>query len=267
MKLRVLAYCILGCLPMALMLLGGQFSWWWVSGIVLAAAFVPVALFGPPSVLGQFAVIAPLLAIVTSFCTWSEAWIFIPDFRRHGLRNLIGSLTTYLLLATVLAVLAKILKLAKPREYKPAHRGVAGTILMIAVCAMAYIVYYLVFGAITYQFFTKGYYPEAAAIAQSLGLWFWALQLARGALMTLAVLPAIYTLRMERWQAAITIGMLIWVAGGLAPLLAANPFMGTTQRIIHIVEILLQNGSLGITAALLLRPRAARVPSVSTQTA
>jgi hypothetical protein len=31
--------------------------------------------------------------------------------------------------------------------------------------------------------------------------------------------------------------------------------MGTTQRMIHIVEILTQNAPLGITAVLLLRPK------------
>jgi len=46
-----------------------------------------------------------------------------------------------------------------------------------------------------------------------------------------------------------------WIAGGLAPLLVPNAFMGTTQRIIHIFEILTQNASLGITAVLLLRPK------------
>ena len=71
--------------------------------------------------------------------------------------------------------------------------------------------------------------------------------------MTLAVLPLTYTLRMRRWQTAIVVGLVIWVAGGLSPLLVPNPFMGATQRIIHIVEIFTQNFSLGVTAALLLR--------------
>jgi len=51
------------------------------------------------------------------------------------------------------------------------------------------------------------------------------------------------------------VGLLIWVAGGLAPLIPPNGFMVTTQRVIHIVEILTQNVSLGITAVLLLRPK------------
>ena len=40
---------------------------------------------------------------------------------------------------------------------------------------------------------------------------------------------------------AIAMGMIIWVAGGLAVLSVPNELMGTTQRVIHIVEILTQN--------------------------
>lgn len=263
MKSRMVLYCALGGLPMVIAALGaGHFAWWWLSGIVMAAAFVPVALFGPRSALGQFGVIAPILAIVTALCTWSEALIFVPTFRQHAARDLGGSLVTYLIVAVVLAVLASVLKLTKAPDSTVEHHSPASTIALVAVCGVAYALYYLIFGAITYQFFTKGYYPEATRIAEGLGLWFWAIQIGRGALMTAAVIPAIYTLRMNRWQTAIATGVLIWVAGGLAPLLVPNAFMGTTQRMIHVVEILTQNASLGITAGFLLRPkRTARAAS------
>jgi len=53
MKSRIVLYCALGGLPMLIAAMGaGHFAWWWLSGIVLAAAFVPVALFGPRSTLG-----------------------------------------------------------------------------------------------------------------------------------------------------------------------------------------------------------------------
>jgi hypothetical protein len=257
MKSRVVLYCLLGGLPMTIAALGaGKFGWWWISGIVLAAGFVPVALFGPRSVLGQFAVIAPVLAIVTVLCTFSEVAIFFPALREQATRDLSGSLVTYCIIAVVLAVLAWGLRLPKPlADDAVGRRSLAGAFAMILVCGIAYAVFYLVFGSITYQFFTKVYYPEGAQIARSLGLWFWVIQIGRGVLMTVAVLPAIYTLRMSRWQMAIAIGMLIWVAGGLAPLLVPNALMGTTQRMIHIVEILTQNAPLGVVAGLLLRPK------------
>lgn len=257
MKSRIALYCALGGLPMLIAAMGaGHFAWWWVSGIVLAAAFVPVALFGPRSALGQFGVIAPVLAIITVLCTWSEALIFAAGFREHAASNLIGAAVMYLIVAIVLAALAPLLKLHRETGSPVEHRSAASAIALVAVCGVAYALYYLIFGAITYQYFTKGYYPEAAQIAGNLGVWFWAIQIGRGALMTLAVIPAIYTLRMSRWQTAVAIGMLIWVAGGLAPLLVPNAMMGSTQRIIHVFEILTQNAPLGMTAGLLLRPKA-----------
>ena len=90
-----------------------------------------------------------------------------------------------------------------------------------------------------------------------MGIWFWVYQLARGLLMTLAVLPILYSLRMPRWQAALTVGLLIWIVRGAAPLLVPNSRMGSEQRLIHTVEIMTQNVCLGITAVLLLRPRRA----------
>jgi len=257
MKSRVVLYCLIGGLPMAVAALGaGHFAWYWLSGIVMAAAFVPIALFGPRSAPGQFGVIVPVLAIVTVLCTWSEAMIFFPEGRQHALRDLTGALVVYLVVAVVLAVLAWALKMTKPGDDRVEHRPLASTIGLILVCGVAYLVYYFVFGAITYQYFTKRYYPNGAQLAQSLGLWFYAIQIGRGALMTLAVLPAIRTLRLTRWQTAIAMGIMIWVAGGLAPLLVPNAVMVTTQRMIHIVEILTQNASLGLTAGLLLRPKA-----------
>ena len=80
--------------------------------------------------------------------------------------------------------------------------------------------------------------------------------------MTLAALPVICTLRMSRMQAAIAVGLIMWVAGGAAPLLLPNPLMGPTQRLIHTIEILTQNASLGITAVLLPRAKQARVEAV-----
>lgn len=260
MKWRVALYCLLGGLPLTIAALGaGHFAAWWISGILFAASFVPVALFGPRTALGQFAVIAPALLIVTALCTWSEALIFVtdPGFKQHATSLLLGSAFMYTILAAILALLGWLLKLFTSSQLIVPHRSLAVAPVMILLSGLAYLLYYLVFGAITYQFFTKGYLPEAEHIARQLGLWFWGIQLARGVLMTLAVVPVIYTLRMKRWHGAIVVGLLIWIIGGLAPLVVPNPLMGGTQRFIHIVEIFTQNFSLGVTAVLLLRSRSA----------
>ena len=46
MKPRVALYWLLGGLPLSVGALGtGHFGWWWLSGILLAMSFVPVARF------------------------------------------------------------------------------------------------------------------------------------------------------------------------------------------------------------------------------
>ncbi len=263
--LRVVLYCLLGGLSIALVALGnGGFGWWWLAGIVLSASFVPVALFGPRRALSQFGVVAPVLLIVTVLCLWSEALIFVqaPEIQQHAAQNLVGASVTYVIMATVLAVLAVILKLPRVDGPKVELRSADKVALLVVVCGIAYALYYLVFGSITYRFFTKGYYPDAPQLVARLGLWFWVIQIGRGVLMTLAVLPVIRTLRMSRVQAALAVGLIMWVAGGVAPLLLPNPIMGpTTLRFIFTIEILTENASLGITAVLLLRAKQA--PSVA----
>ena len=256
MKLRVLLYCLLGGLPMLVPAMGaGHLGWWYLSGVVMASAFVPIALFGPRKLLAQFGVIALTLLIVSELCILSEAYFFFPKYHQQVLRDLAGATVMYLIVALVLAVLATVLKLNRQSEHMVQHRRILGVLAMVLLSGFAYVLYYLVFGSITYQFFTKAYYPEGPQLVAQLGLWFWVMQLTRGVLMTLAVLPVIYTLRMGRMQSAIAIGALIWISGGLAPLLVPNDVLGPTQRMIHVVEILTQNAPLGITAALLLRPK------------
>ena len=259
--LRVVLYCLLGGLSLAPAALGnGGFGWWWIAGIVLSASFVPVALFGPRRAISQFGVVVPVLLIVTVLCLWSEALIFVqaPEIQQHAVRDLVGASVMYLMLGAVLAILARLLKLPREDGPKVELRSAGKVALLVVVCGVAYVLYYLIFGAITYQFFTKGYYPDAPQMVAKLGVWFWLIQIGRGVLMSLAVVPLIRTLRMSRVQAAIAVGLILWVAGGLAPLLLPNPFMGPTQRFIHSIEILTQNVSLGITAVLLLREKQAR---------
>ena len=262
MKWRVALYCLLGGLPLTIAALGaGHFPWWWLSGVLMAGAFVPVALFGPRTALGQFGVITPVLFIVTVLCTLSEVVVFFPQYAQRAVQDLRDGVIMHGILAVVLASLTWLLKLSRPTDLPVPHRSFGVAALMIVLSGLAYVLYYLVFGHITYQFFTKAYYPEGPQLVARLGLWFWGIELARGILMTLAVVPVIHTVRMKRWHTAIIVGLLIWILGGLAPLVAPNELMGATQRLIHTVEIFTQNFPLGVTAVLLLRPRSAQIPA------
>jgi hypothetical protein len=251
---RVLLCCLVGGLPLTIAALGaGHVAWWWLSGIVLAAAFVPVALYGPRGPLAQFGVIAPAVFLISVFCIWTETLVFVPRLRQDAVSNLVGSTVMYLIFAATLALLAGALRLTRQSARAVHHRPALVTTAMVVACGFAYTLYYLVFGAITYQYFTRDFYPDAPQQVAQLGWWFWAMQVGRGMLMTVAILPIVYTLRMGRWHAALVVGALVWVAGGLSPLLVPNDVMGAAQRIIHIVEIFTQNAALGVTVVLLVR--------------
>src|SRR5206468_10039828 len=114
MKRRVLLFCLMGATPVLLPAAqSGHAFWWFLSGVVLAAAFVPVALFGPATVPGLFGVIAPVLFVVTVLTTWSEAVLFIksPAIQEHAVANLLGATFMYGVVAVFLSVLARLLKL------------------------------------------------------------------------------------------------------------------------------------------------------------
>jgi len=254
--LRIALYCLLGGLPLTIAAAGaGHFGWWWLSGIVLAAAFVPLALFGPRHFLVQWGVAFLPLWVAGSVGTMWEAAIFLPGQKEVAGRDIAGAFVLYLIFTLALALLAKVLRLTDSSASTPELRPAAIVAAMVVVSGIAYVVYYLIFGGITFQFFTKQYYPDAQSVAMRLGMRFWLIELTRGVIMTLALLPAIYTLRMLRWAAAISIGVLLWIAGGGSQLLVPNLLMVPAQRYIHIVEILTQNVGLGITAVLLMRRR------------
>lgn len=254
LNVRIAVFVLVGGLPLALVAPHHDaILQCWLAGILLAACFVPVALFGPKSILAQFAVIGTAVLFVTSFCTWTEAMFFMPAaFKGHPWQALIGGSILYLVIALVLAVLARVLKLQREAEPMTEAPPAIRIPLLIIAAGVCYALYYFVFGAITFQFFTYKYYPDAARAASSWGAWFWVLQIGRGILMTLSILPVLYTLRLSRGKLAIVAGMIVWIAGGAAPLLIPMDFMTPLQRFIHVIEILTQNFSLGVSAAYLL---------------
>lgn len=250
-------FCVLGGLCFTVPAMGtGNFGWWWLSGVLTAAAFFPVLRFGPRNLFVQFGCISLSLIVVGLICTMSEGVLFYPEMKSKLAQSVIGGSILYLLAALLLVAMARVLKLASTSVVEVEHRSMPVSILMVLLSGLSYLVYYFVFGAITFVFFTKQYYPHAAEQVAALGNWFWGYQLARGVLMTLAVLPLIYTLRLRRWHAAVVVGLLVWIVGGAAPLVVPSPLMVPAQRYMHIVEIMTQNVSLGITAVLLLRRKA-----------
>jgi hypothetical protein len=256
MSVKIGLFCLLGGLCFTISAMGaGHFGWWYLSGVLTVAALLPVVRFGPRGMVAQGATMFVILLLIGLVCTLSEGVVFFPEKKAQMMAGLVGGSVLYLIAAVVLTVLAKLLKLHDGQEPAIERRSFGMAISMILLAAFSYLVYYEIFGALTFQFFTKGYYPHAVEQVSAMGAWFFGYQIARGLVMTLAVLPVIYTLRLPRLQAALIVGLLVWVVGGAAPLLVPNEMMGATQRYIHIGEIFTQNFLLGVTATLLVRPR------------
>ena len=194
---RIGLYCLLGGLCFTVSALGaGHFWLWWLSGVITVAALTPVARFGPRHPLALFGAIALPLVVVGLVCTLSEGVLFYPAMKAEALRDLMGGSVSYLIVAAVLVALAKLLKLTKPETQAVEHRRLVMAIPAVLAAGASYVVYYMIFGAIAFQFFTKQYYPHAVEQVAALGAWFWVYQWGRGTLMVLAVLPIIYTLRL-----------------------------------------------------------------------
>lgn len=245
----------------------GHMGSWFLAGIVISAALLPVARFGPRGVFEQFGAIALALVVVGIWCTVSEAALFFPESRAQLGRTVAGGTGFFIVAAAWLAALGWVLKLNKPSDQGVETRSAVGEAGLVLVAGASYVVYYYIFGALAFNLYTRQFYPHAAEQVAVLGGWFPVYQWGRGLLMTLAVLPMIATLRMKRWQAALAMGIIVWIVGGGAPLLVPNGVMGVAQRWAHILEIFTQNFSLGLTAVWLLRRRDAAAVAVNASVA
>ena len=262
MNWRIVVFCILGGLCFTVSAAGtGHFGWWWLAGTLICASLMPVVMYGPVKPASQFSAISLAIIVIGLVCTMSEGMLFYPESRAQMGKALWGGTVVYLAASAVIVAVGWMLKLRREAEVGIGQRSVTAVGPMVLLSGLSYVVYYMIFGAIAFQLFTKKYYPHAAEQVAALGGWFWAYQLMRGVLMVLAVLPVIYTLRLPRWKAAAAVGLLVWIVGGGAPLLVPNESMEPAQRYAHILEILTQNFSLGVTATLLLRRKTAQVPA------
>ena len=261
MNWRIPLFCLLGGLCFSVTGLGNGHVWLsFLAGILLTTSLVPFVRFTRLTLMPRIATLALVLIVIGIVCTISEGILFYPETKPTMLKALIGGSVVYFAIACVLAGLAGLLKLHSDADHVGESRPIGIVVLMVLLSALSYVVYYMIFGALAFQLYTKQFYPHAAEQVGALGQWFWVYQFGRGLLMTLAILPAIYSLRLPRWKAAIAIGIVTWIAGGGASLLVPNELMATQQRYAHIVEIFTQNFSLGVTATLLLRRKAVLTP-------
>ena len=244
----------------------GHFGWYWFSGVVISAALVPLVRFGPRSMWAQFGAIALVLVMIGLACTFSEAIVFFPEMKAQMMIAVPGGTVVYLAVAALLVGLAKLLEADRPR-------GRAGSASLLCCCGSVDPGFRCVVRALLPDFRShrvsvlhQEVLSPCHGTGGGMGIWFWAYQLGRGLLMTLAVVPVIYALRLPRWKAAVVVGLMVWIVGGGATLLVPSTVMVPAQRYMHILEIMTQNVSLGMTAVWLLRPRTKKVAAPMEQT-
>jgi hypothetical protein len=265
---RGLLYCVLCGLIFALVThasfrFSPQLAWFWLEGFLMAAAFFPVVRWGPRKPLALFATIWLVLIFVGGVVLNVDTLIFTT----FTFRQVVGFVLHNGLAQTVLA--AALVLLAGPFRLRDVQREVALAPLStvsaswrVAVGGLVYLVFYYVFGGIFYTLFTRPYYenptpglPVTVSMAAALGIWFPIIQFGRGVFLTLSSVPLARGLRASRGVTCVVLGAVLWVLGGLGPLLVTGDMLPGEMRFYHTVEILLQHGGLGIVLGLLLRPK------------
>jgi hypothetical protein len=132
-------------------------------------------------------------------------------------------------------------------------RRLSAWLVRLPLAELSYVVTYFVFGAIAFHY-TRPYYtepsyglnlklPDPGVVLK--------LQFLRSFIYLATALPLISGLRLRKLQKGILIGLLLFVAGGLAPLVS-YPHWPALLRYYHTLEILSQNFTSGFLFVLLL---------------
>ena len=118
------------------------------------------------------------------------------------------------------------------------------------VSSLSYIVFYFIFGAINYALVTKPYYethvgglavpaPQVVLMAESI----------RAPLIVLSVLPLVLTMQTTRRRLAIMCGIILFVVGGVVPLMMRVNSLPSFLLLASAWEIFFQNFLTGVVTA------------------
>ena len=115
----------------------------------------------------------------------------------------------------------------------PPHAAAAAGIRPWVLATAAYVVLYLVAGMLIYPM-VQAYYESQGLDA---GIWVLPLQVARGALYVAFAYWLLRSLRVTRWQAALSMACLFPLLAGVAALMIPSGFMPDHVRFWHCLEI------------------------------
>jgi hypothetical protein len=237
-----------------------------ISGIVIALALGALARRLPVPVLGRVGVLF-LLLLAVSMLNFLEGFFFTTVVT-GGYANIFvttasGSAGLAILLALLYRPAAEERTLASSAAGVLRRRSRWAWLWRIAAAGVLFALVYVTIGALIAPLVLPFYTDSSLNL---LVPDFWRvivpLQLVRGLLFTLTILPLLWTLRGSRWALALWVGLALAALIGWAPMIQAS-FMSPLQRTIHGLEITVDSALYGLGAAWLLgnpsgRPRRSR---------
>jgi hypothetical protein len=182
-----------------------------------------------------------------------EGAFYGPDLVSMGLiplifQELFVALVTAILISILFAPPGKV-QVSSFHPKRPWHAWV----WRFAVSSLSYVVFYFIFGAVNYALVTKPYYethvgsltipaPQTVLMAE----------LIRAPLIVFSVLPLVLTIRTTRRRLAIMCGVILFVIGGVIPLLQQVNTLPLFLLVASAWEIFFQNFLTGVVVAILM---------------
>jgi hypothetical protein len=209
-------------------------------GLAAALTAIAVALVVRSSHLRGLALGGALLAAVwgvAGLLPFIESWVFLDlSPGEHGVIAFLG--VSNALVVTFVAVW--LWGREEPSSANPPSRvfGAWGWIWRTLVCAICYVVLYLAAGIAVFPF-VRAYYESSGRLPDPAILP--PLQLARGVLYVLVLLPLVRSLVAGRGRTALAAAVFVPVFAGVAALLLPNPILPDHIRPYHLVEIGISN--------------------------
>lgn len=208
---------------------------------IVAAALLATAVAWPASLSrlrGARLTTALFLAVwgIGTFLPWIEGAVFL-DLSPRELAVMAGHGTLF---SGVIAGLAGFLfnSVEKPGGGVGRRRSLFGQVWRIALCAVIYVVLYFAAGIAVYPF-VRSYYETTGQVPNPELLP--VLQLVRGALYVVVLLPLVRGLAAGRLESAFATALFVPVFAGVAALLLPNPILPDDIRPFHLVEIGVSN--------------------------
>lgn len=125
-------------------------------------------------------------------------------------------------------------------------RSIPSWIWRFAVAALAYVIFYFVFGSLNYMLVTKPYYASHAGGLDVPPVQVTLIaEVVRGALIALSVLPFLLTAPANKKRLGAWTGFLLFAIGGLVPLTLQVGALPTFLLVASAWEIFAQNFTMG----------------------